>query len=1529
MTAVHFQALQSQSQDQHHQSRQHRSTPLNKSSLPNQVKETTYNQAAAKDNQLHPSREHGQMAMTETTESAVARHHLRPGLTHPHQRTNGYHLGSTHLSSQLPPHYPSTAGNSTALIERQDSNTSSSTADDTAEAARRAIAFQGTLLESYSRPRTAPGTNGTSTPASVRAVAFKDSEGEEEEDVGGSRRPNSQLQRSRSDFGPRAQDAAKTSTNKPEDEGMWRMRHGWEDQYSSEEYLSLLTSAFYMYYTDKRHETGGNPKDESQTLPLQEWRMKDRLKTVSAALAICLNIGVDPPDVIKTTPCAKLECWVDTTLHPGPKAMELIGKNLQQQYETLSIRTRYKQYLDPSVEETKKFCCSLRRNAKDERILFHYNGHGVPKPTASGEIWVFNKNYTQYIPISLYDLQAWLGAPSLFVYDCSDAGNIIRNFNRFIEKHETENAELRRGDANAPVSNYGDCIQLAACGRKETLPTNPDLPADLFTCCLTTPIEIALRFFVLQNPLPSKLTIDDVLKLPGRLQERRTPMGELNWIFTAITDTIAWNTLPRPLFKKLFRQDLMVAALFRNFLLSQRIMRVHQCHPQSWPELPETHHHPLWESWDLAVEMVLAQLPALIENQEGKRAYEYQHSTFFTEQLTAFEVYLTQGAVTQKPPDQLPIVLQVLLSQVHRLRALILLSKFLDLGPWAVNLALSIGIFPYVLKLLQSAAQELKPVMVFIWARILAVDQSCQTDLLKDNGYSYFVQILSPTSGIPIANASEHRAMCAFIIAMFCKGFHQGQVVCMGPVVIGACLAHLGDVDNPLLRQWACLCISQLWVDFPEAKWVGIRELAHQRLCELALDPVPEVRAAMLYALNNFLGIPDVTDQVAQIEELIASTVLIMTTDGSNMVRKELLVFFSTFVKRYENKFMVAAYEQMLEEKEFMRDPPRDDGSERRMGLHYTKQTSRVTNGQKKVNANGISHETIFAAVWKHLLLMSVDPHPEISRDAGIIIDYIYNVLLQSPLGRSTQSIIDEIVRFSTRPQALKLTPSEPAGDLKKLDSPAPTPSKQNGYLSISLKRTASIAASLKNLAIGSPAPTPPPPSLRGTRTSGRFHGAPHARVPAEWNRPPDQHDSYTSPSSYQPAKVPTSRNFKTRDMKWHLELPLQSKFLDWSIEYFREPQMKPSEADEPGSTDYNQRLWRRTRNERIIAITQPEKEQAGSSRWDNASGFFNNGTQPSKMCFHQFEDHLVVSDDRDIICVWDWAAQVRLCRFSNGNPIGSRINEIKFINEDDQALLITGSSDGVIKVYRNYESERHVEIVSAWRALTDLVPSNVNAGLAFDWQQGQGKLLVAGDVKVIRVWNAATEICTNDIPARSGSCITSLTSDQVAGNVFAAGFGDGAVRVYDQRLQPRDAMFRVWKHHKQWITNVHMQRGGLRELVSGCRNGDVMLWDIRMDLPLRTIKTTRDTLRSLSVHEHAPVFATGSGHHNVKIFNVNGGFLSSLEPYSSFLQQNRSSPISTTTFHPHRMMLACSALHDNHINLFTCEDKRRTSWDG
>lgn len=76
---------------------------------------------------------------------------------------------------------------------------------------------------------------------------------------------------------------------------------------------------------------------------------------------ICLNIGVDPPDIVKTNPCAKLECWLDPTALPSTKAIDAIGRSmssfqriswrkdemlifadLHQQFETLNPKVKYK-----------------------------------------------------------------------------------------------------------------------------------------------------------------------------------------------------------------------------------------------------------------------------------------------------------------------------------------------------------------------------------------------------------------------------------------------------------------------------------------------------------------------------------------------------------------------------------------------------------------------------------------------------------------------------------------------------------------------------------------------------------------------------------------------------------------------------------------------------------------------------------------------------------------------------------------------------------------------------------------------------------------------------------------------------------------------------------------------------------------------------------------------------------------------------------------------------------------------------------
>lgn len=46
--------------------------------------------------------------------------------------------------------------------------------------------------------------------------------------------------------------------------------------------------------------------------------------------------------------------------------------------------------------------------------------------------------YTQYIPLSIYDLQSWMGSPSIYVYDCSNAGMIVKLFDQFAAQHDKE-----------------------------------------------------------------------------------------------------------------------------------------------------------------------------------------------------------------------------------------------------------------------------------------------------------------------------------------------------------------------------------------------------------------------------------------------------------------------------------------------------------------------------------------------------------------------------------------------------------------------------------------------------------------------------------------------------------------------------------------------------------------------------------------------------------------------------------------------------------------------------------------------------------------------------------------------------------------------------------------------------------------------------------------------------------------------------------------------------------------------------------
>jgi regulatory associated protein of mTOR len=359
------------------------------------------------------------------------------------------------------------------------------------------------------------------------------------------------------------------------------------------------------------------------------------------------------------------------------------------------------------------------------------------------------------------------------------------------------------------------------------------------------------------------------------------------------------------------------------------------------------------------------------------------------------------------------------------------------------------------------------------------------------------------------------------------------------------------------------------------------------------------------------------------------------------------------------------------------------------------------------------SRWTVFGAIWRTLLLLSEDPFPDVAARARAVIDGVFNALAGLP-----RDVLEELPLAITPSLMEKATPLQPP----------PVPNRMNSTATLARSNTAYVTLSRP--------PTRPIASEAGSSSNGIFHTlkrtasvaynlamggevATENLTPAP-NVPPKETE--VRPAPLIELKKPTSRSYKEGPKEF--KLPLKSDFFDWSTEYFQRPQMKDAEAEEPGSLEYNKRLWRRTRNEQIINETQPLKEIAGASHWLNTLALLDNENhQPLKLLFHQFEPHLVISDDRDGVFVWDWHQHVRLNSFSNGNKDGTKITSTVFLNEDDVALLMVGSSDGILKIYRNYESPQDIELLTAWRALSDLVPLNRGSGLVVEWQQYHSNL--------------------------------------------------------------------------------------------------------------------------------------------------------------------------------------------------------------
>eukprot|EP00040_Diaphanoeca_grandis_P032726 m.199067 g.199067 ORF g.199067 m.199067 type:complete len:1326 (+) comp32720_c0_seq1:176-4153(+) len=1284
------------------------------------------------------------------------------------------------------------------------------------------------------------------------------------------------------------------------------------------------------------------------------WRNKERkMKTLNIGIVLCFNIGVDPPDIVKPNPCSKLLCWFDPSNVEPTKATETIGARLTEQYKRWQPKIKCKHALDPTFDEVRRMCSSLRRRAKDEPVLFHFNGLGVPRPTSNGELWVFNRNYTQYLPFSVYDLQSWINGPSVFVFDCNSAGTVVTNFITFA--HQRKQEASRRGSTNAPappasnVDFVEQCILLGACDVDEMLPTLPELPADLFTSCLTTPIKTSLQWTYAsgRKHMLVKLRPEMIEHTPGQLNDRRTMLGQLNWIFTAITDTIAWNVLPRDLFHKLFRNDLLVAALFRNFLLAARIMRSYGCTPVSHPALPNTCDHPLWEAWDMASDMCVTQLPAILAGDA-----EFQSIPFFSDQLTAFEVWLSmqpEDSGTEDPPEQLPIVLQVLLSQQHRLRALELLERFLSLGPWAVRKALSVGIFPYVFKLLGSPAQDLRPVLISLWAKILAEDPKCKLDLLKSsatpvrNGrqgstatwkaFTYFVTTVADTEAEP-----QLRAMAAFVISVFVDNHPKGQDACIENRFIERAIPQL-QYEHEELRVWLCMALGRTWSRNAVGRAIAIENGAVAELRALLLDVVPKVRAIAVFALAQLLpdmaamgGPPSRSSSSSQFilsqhapTELdhqnyignIGMTLLGCHEDGSHAVRAEMAAALATLVSLFHMDFVSAAATRA-----------------------------------NRTEVTPDSKQTEIRRILKALMFLATDPVH----------------LVSAPASRALRSIgLKSIV---------------PHGDSRMKQKP-PLYTKTSDPKDSGHPRMSAVAATTGTTPISLASPvkhTQGWESLNSESTSDPFQVQSVGSLTNSyvWQKPRvgEEHNpiqqsiddvvesiavvlSHTADDSLDidvDLKNLHKQIVRATENSGELKLELErigwsaAEFVNADLERYKELRsglrevVAPVEAahdtffkewycealhswkttTDRATTDVNDqadlREWRADRYHAVKGAALEASVQAtkSQSKLKLNNTIFHTPTEEVTdfVIFHPTEPVLILANKTSSnIYVWHTEDLKKICMFNNCNRGEASLTSMKLVNEHDVPLLAIGTNDGFVKLWSNFtEHGCTPKLVTGWRAVPKLREAQgLPAGLVLDWNQSLGKMYASGDVEYIQIWDAATESRFQKIPSRISSCVTSMCVNTGDSGLLSVGFGNGNVCLFDPRIGPDQALVQKYEQHKSWIVNVHLQRISQNHVISGSRMGDILWWDPRFPgQAVRNLQAfklkNKDSMTTMAVHDYTSVLAAATPNQFIKVFNLDGELLNHQKYYTNFLGE----PIGSNSclgFHPFKPRLATGSL--------------------
>jgi len=151
------------------------------------------------------------------------------------------------------------------------------------------------------------------------------------------------------------------------------------------------------------------------------------------------------------------------------------------------------------------------------------------------------------------------------------------------------------------------------------------------------------------------------------------------------------------------------------------------------------------------------------------------------------------------------------------------------------------------------------------------------------------------------------------------------------------------------------------------------------------------------------------------------------------------------------------------------------------------------------------------------------------------------------------------------------------------------------------------------------------------------------------------------------------------------------------------------------------------------------------------------------------------------------------------------------------------------------------------------------------------------------------------------------------------AGFADGTIGIYDERVYANGGRVHQARHHKSWIISAHIKVDTL-EVITGSSRGTINFWDIRTMRAYKVLEAQKVSLTAMAVHNCAPIIATGSSDRFIQISTLSGNLLGDVIKYREGFMGQRIGPITSLSFHPYKTLLAAGT-SDNVVSIYCTVD--------